>query len=182
MEQTDYDALVRHSVMLKDTIAILEKKLCDFESVAELDAVQSVIQQLQAASAETNDALVKIESKRERASKVRQRIDRIIRVLPIPTIALVTFFGVYRNGQGIVLISFCAVLLLLLLTLVKNLAVTFTEITAIIAIGVVFTIAMYSSESIRGFVTRYAAEISAVSLLYALVLPWFTKSANKAGQ
>jgi hypothetical protein len=177
MKQTDYDALIRHSVMLKNTVRILEG-LREFQSVAELDAVQSVIHKLRAASSETNETLVKIEAKRERALKVQQRIDQITRVLPIPTIALVTFLGVYKNGQGVVLISFCTVLFLLLLTLVKNLAVTFKEFTAIFAIGTVFIIAIYSSELIRGFVTRYSAEISAASLLYALVLPWFTKSTN----
>lgn len=177
MEQTDYDDLLRHSAMLKKTITILEN-LREFGSIVELEAVRSVTQQLQAAALETSDTLERIDAKRKRVLRVRQRIDRVVRVLPIPTIVLVALFSVYRHGQGILLISFCALLLLLVLTLLKNVAVTFTEIAAIIAIGVVFTVAMYSSGPIQSFVTRYSAEISAVSLLYALVLPWFTRLAN----
>ena len=177
IKQADYDTLIRHSAMLKNTIAILEN-LREFGSVAELEAVQSAIRQLNEASTETNDVLAMLDAKRRKVSRVRQRIDRIIRVLPIPTTVLVALFGIYKNGQGVLLVSFFALLLLLMLTLFKHVPVTFIEIIATTAIGVVFIVTMYSSGSIQEFVNRYSAEITAVSLLYALVLPWFTKLAN----
>ena len=70
MEETDYDDLLRHSAMLKNAIAIVEN-LREFRSVAELEAVQSVTQQLQAAALETNGALERIAARRSKASVSR---------------------------------------------------------------------------------------------------------------
>src|SRR5271157_2875131 len=99
MQKTDYDALLRHSEMLKDLLKNLEKQY-EFGSVTELEKVRSIIQQVKAASSETNDAIARIDAKRKNVEKVRKYVNRITVVLAFLTVILVAFFGIYRMDRA----------------------------------------------------------------------------------
>jgi len=124
------------------------KSCATSESVAELDAVQSVVQQLSDGQSARNEwrSGERLSSNVKELQKVRRRIDPIIRVLPIPTIGLVTFFVYIKRTRRCLGFFLFAVLLLLLLTLIKNLAVTLYRNYSDNCNRIVFTIAIYSSE------------------------------------
>jgi hypothetical protein len=174
MEKNDYDALKRHSATLNDAIDSL-KKIQQFETIVELEKEKSVIQQLQDAKEETDTILAKIDEECRKASIFRHRVDFIIKVLPIPTIVLVGLFAILKNGSGVLLVAYFAILLLLLLVLFKKMSIGIKEITVTIAVGVAFVCALHFSKWFQGFVRNNAAEIGAVSLVYALILPLFSK-------